>query len=1625
MNTRHYGKTALTVLFLLLCTGLAFSQTLTSVTVSPSTTNTAGKYTITGTLLNNAAADIDANLDSIIIVFNDSTTVPETIDPTKVTVNNTASNAVDVSGTEHRRVAILSPVNIKKNGGTPGQFTIVFSSSVPITNPVYPATYRVSFFTSKTRTPVIHSPLYTITSSSSNILSLGVTPNPSVETLPASYTVSFNTGSGGALTASSTITLAFPLATTIPDGALAGVTVNGTPASATALSDTVIIYCPVGVAAGNSVTIQFGIGSGIINPTFGTYTLWARTSSETAWVPSAEYYITTSTQMSITAVTVTPSTVNATAGYSLEFYTSSTGAMTAYNDSIIFVFSQNTYIPDEITASLITITSGGYSDAAGAVIIRNKNKADEDTLILVVPINISNSSSVGITISSGAGILNPSVLGNYYVSLKTTKDTTPVNSSAYAITNSTTKVSSAFVTPTRTAINVRSPYQFEFNLGAQGRLKPDASTISIDFDDRYLLDTIRSNYDSTYISVGGGSYVWVDTGNINATNTTKTLRLTVPASVYTNNGDKIVLILKRKIGSQPILNPGIAGSYVVDIFTSVESTPVTSQSYYIGGTAITLNSISLSSYGVNQTVRDSFSISGAQMLKSPDNDWISFVFPDSTLLTPSRITPTNTKINGANTKSVQVALATRTVTLYANANVTPTSVVFVDSGGIRNPPVPSSTYYKTTVRTSLDLQPVISSPYAITGNNTSVTAVTATANPSVINAYSSVYTFNMRTTTVGRLVGGTPAGSSYIDITFGYRTRIPSFITPSSVKISGQACETVSVLASGDSGKVRVYLPNGLVIGNSTTFAVVFDSSARLDNRNPEGTSTVSVKTSSDTLSVSANYTLTLTQALSITSVTPTPSTVNAKAGYSVKFTTGSSGALVQGDTIYILFPSNTYVPPTLSKTDITVNGLNPLFNPVVVGDSLKLTVPQAGGIGNLTSVTVLINSTGGLLNPTLVASNYTIKLRTKSEPVLVTSPTYSISVASSTVTQAVVTVLDPRTNVTSPYIFEFNVGEFGRLIPGSSTITINLPHSDYLGRISLIKSNYDSTYITVNGTTTVKVDTTNFSLASRIITITVPSSLIILNNAQLKIDIRNKGAINPITNPVNQQSYIANIKTSVENSYVASYPYSITNTPAVSDIRVMVNPDTVNAPSNDTIRFTLHTTGSNLVANNSTITITFPNNTYIPPVIPVSSVQIATQVNNNFANAYAVSTNPSQRTITITTPSNANNGDSVRVAILSSANLQNPSIYGNYTLLIKTNKQPANGTSEPYTLVPTTTTISFDSLTIIPNYPGSTGLYKWYVKTGTRGRLLSGSSTITMIFPYDAVFTQGVPATSKVTINSVNPSSLSLIEGSGTNPDTLIATVPNSVTIGNLASVTVIIDSSAGIQNVSSTAFKSYKIYTSVEPYADSIDVSLPVVLAYFRTVQNDESVTLNWRTESEVDNAYWLVQKSEADDPDTELSSLKYSTVSTLKGQGTTTSATDYVWTDSDILPDRTYVYRIVDIAYDGTMTYHEPQKVTIAGPKKFTLYQNYPNPFNPATSVKYQIPYESKVTLTIYNALGQKVTELVDRNQTQGFYTVRWNGRNDRQSAVASGLYICRIKAKPLNGKKTWTASKRCSF
>jgi glucose/arabinose dehydrogenase len=97
---------------------------------------------------------------------------------------------------------------------------------------------------------------------------------------------------------------------------------------------------------------------------------------------------------------------------------------------------------------------------------------------------------------------------------------------------------------------------------------------------------------------------------------------------------------------------------------------------------------------------------------------------------------------------------------------------------------------------------------------------------------------------------------------------------------------------------------------------------------------------------------------------------------------------------------------------------------------------------------------------------------------------------------------------------------------------------------------------------------------------------------------------------------------------------------------------------------------------------------------------------------------------------------------------------------------------------------------------------------------------------------------------------------------------------------------------------------------------------------------------------------------------------------------------------------IYKLVDttsLSVDGDLI-----------PLTFRLHQNYPNPFNPITTLQYELPGDSFVNITVYDMLGNVVSNLVSANQSSGYKSVQWNATNNQGQSVSAGVYLYSIEA-----------------
>ena len=188
--------------------------------------------------------------------------------------------------------------------------------------------------------------------------------------------------------------------------------------------------------------------------------------------------------------------------------------------------------------------------------------------------------------------------------------------------------------------------------------------------------------------------------------------------------------------------------------------------------------------------------------------------------------------------------------------------------------------------------------------------------------------------------------------------------------------------------------------------------------------------------------------------------------------------------------------------------------------------------------------------------------------------------------------------------------------------------------------------------------------------------------------------------------------------------------------------------------------------------------------------------------------------------------------------------------------------------------------------------------------------------------------------------------------------------------------------------------------------DEQVPIELSSFVGSVMEDRVVLNWATVSQTNNAGFRVLRST--DGET------YEVVSELiAGAGTTDQLMDYMFEDTGVPAVEVVYYVLEQIDLDGSVNLSNPIEVLLGA--RFTLPTEfastvYPNPFNPRTTISYELPADTDVSIVIYNETGQEIRHLVSQHYAAGRYNVQWDAKDYLGRSVGSGVYIAKIVAGP---------------
>ena len=192
------------------------------------------------------------------------------------------------------------------------------------------------------------------------------------------------------------------------------------------------------------------------------------------------------------------------------------------------------------------------------------------------------------------------------------------------------------------------------------------------------------------------------------------------------------------------------------------------------------------------------------------------------------------------------------------------------------------------------------------------------------------------------------------------------------------------------------------------------------------------------------------------------------------------------------------------------------------------------------------------------------------------------------------------------------------------------------------------------------------------------------------------------------------------------------------------------------------------------------------------------------------------------------------------------------------------------------------------------------------------------------------------------------------------------------------------------------------------SIDNLPPGVPTGFTAAIEGSGIELAWDNSLDEDFQYFRLDKSS----DENFSS--YQSIHTIN--------TTYMDTEYEV--GVTQYYRISAIDHSGNMGEFSPTlDMTLMWtdldntiPNEYTLHQNYPNPFNPSTTLRYALPKQSEIKITIYDMIGRKVRTLVNSSQNAGYRSVIWDATDDNGKPVSAGIYLYQIQADEyINTKK----------
>lgn len=283
---------------------------------------------------------------------------------------------------------------------------------------------------------------------------------------------------------------------------------------------------------------------------------------------------------------------------------------------------------------------------------------------------------------------------------------------------------------------------------------------------------------------------------------------------------------------------------------------------------------------------------------------------------------------------------------------------------------------------------------------------------------------------------------------------------------------------------------------------------------------------------------------------------------------------------------------------------------------------------------------------------------------------------------------------------------------------------------------------------------------------------------------------------------------------------------------------------------------------------------------------------------------------------------------------------------------------------------------------------------TNTAGPFLvtQPNTAVTWLGNTTNTVTWDVANTSVAPVNVTNVNILLSTNGGLTFTEVLAANTPNdgseNIFLPNIPTTQARIK----VEAVGNVFFDMSNVNFTIEDF-------IPVELTAFFALKTEDGVLLKWTTATETNNSGFMVERSS--------DKINFIELAFVNGRGTTTELNDYEYVDN-LSAIGKYYYRLKQIDFDGSFNYSNIVETEVEDPQVFNLSQNYPNPFNPSTMIKFSLPVDSYVKIDLYNALGEKVDELTDRDYSIGNHEINFDA-----SKISNGVYYYTINANGFDG------------